>query len=232
MKRLYWFSLILIFLIAACAAPAAVEPAVDNGDGAETAVSTTLDNDTVAYTNDEAGFSIALPADWTIVQATTEEFAQLRRMSGENDALAFLTDDYVQALLASGLQLYAVNEATTSLNSKVPVSVQIIRRDAPSSLSLDEYVADTAHQLGDILELTSTVEQSTVTLGDDEAVQLRYSMQRQTADGAKTEVHNTQYYVINGNDLYIITLEMGQELVADYLATAETAVETFTASGG
>lgn len=231
MKRLYWLSLTLIFLVVACAGPAAVEPAVDvdNEGAGETAVSNTAENGTVAYTNDEVGFSITLPADWKTVEASNEAFAQMRSTVGMDDVL---TDDYVQALLASGLQLYALNEAAPSLDSNVPISIQIIRRDAPASLSLDEYVADTTKQLEDILELTSPLEQSTVMLGEDEAVQLRYAMETQTAVGTKEEVHNTQYYLINGSDLYIITLEMGQDLVDDYLVVGETAVETFQITSG
>ena len=231
MRRLYWLSLILIFLVVACAGPAAVEPAVEEEAG-DTAVSTAAENDTVAYTDDEAGFSITLPAGWTAVEASNEAFAQMRSAVGQNDDMSFLTDEYVQALLASGLQLYALNEAAPSLGSDVPVSIQIIRREAPASLSLDEYVADTTKQLEDILELTSPLEQSTVMLGEDEAVQLRYTKQAQTAAGSKAEVHNTQYYLMNGSDLYIITLEMGQDLVDDYLVVGETAVETFQLTTG
>ncbi len=236
MKRLYWLSLILIFLAAACAGPAAVEPAVEEevGDtavstGSGQTVSTTAENDTVAYTDDEAGFSITLPAGWTIAEGSNEAVAQMRSTVGVDNVL---TDAYVQALLASGLQLYALNGAAPSLGSDVPVSIQIIRRDAPTSLSLDEYVADTTKQLEDILELTSPLEQSTVMLGDDEAVQLRYTKQAQTAAGSKAEVHNTQYYLMNGSDLYIITLEMEQGLVDDYLVVGETAVETFQLTSG
>ncbi len=232
MKRLYWLSLTLIVLLMACAGPAAVEPAVAPDAVEETAVSTTVDNDTVAYTDEEAGFSIALPAGWTTVDASIEAFAQMRSEAGQNGALSSLTDDYVQALLDSGLQLYALSEATTALNSDLPVSIKIIRRAAPVTMSLDEYVTDTATQLEDILELTSALEQAPMLLGNDEAIQLRYSMQMPTAVGTKTEVHNTQYYLIHGSDLYIITLEMGQDLVDDYLAAGETAVETFTISGG
>ncbi len=138
----------------------------------------------------------------------------------------------MQALLASGLELYAFNEDAASVNNPVPASIRVMRLDAPASLSLEEYVAGTAAQLEDIVELTTPLEQSAVILGDDEAIQLRYAMQTQTAVGAKAEVHNTQYYLISGGDLYIITLEMGQDLVDDYLAAGETAVETFQLTSG
>jgi len=232
MKRVYWLSLILIFLIAACAGPAAVEPAVESGDVEDTAVSTSADNemaDMAVYSDEEAGFSITLPSDWVVVEASTEAFAQMRSAVNVDDVL---TDEYVQALINSGLQLYVLNENTTSLNSEMPVSITIIRRDAPTSMSLDEYVTNTATQLEDILALTTPLEQSSVMLGDDEATQLRYAMQTQTAVGTKAEVHNTQYYLINGSDLYLITLEMGQDLVDDYLVVGETAVETFQLTTG
>lgn len=227
MKRLYWLSLLLIIFMVGCVGPAAVEPSVENEEAGETAVSTTANSDMTTYTNEEAGFSIALPADWTTVEASTEAFAQMRGAAGQNNALTFLTDEYVQALLESGLQLYALNEATTTLNSDLPVSLKIMRLDAPKTMSLEAYVTDTATQLDAILELTSALQQAPVMLGDDEAIQLRYSMQMQTDAGSKIEVHNTQYFLINGSDLYIITLEMGQDLVDDYLAAGETAVETF-----
>ncbi|VAW30712.1 hypothetical protein MNBD_CHLOROFLEXI01-4952, partial [hydrothermal vent metagenome] len=142
-------------------------------------------------------------------------------------ANAFLTDDFMQGLLASGLQLYALNGDSGSLSSNMPVSIKIIRKDAPVSLTLAELVADTVNQFGDVLDLTSDIEQAGVMLGNDEAVQVSFSNRVQTAVSSEVETHITQYYLMRDGDLYIITLEMGQELVGTYLASAQTAVETF-----
>lgn len=233
MKRLYWISLILIFMLAACGGSTA-EPSIESSDTTETTVvnDAATTTDSVAYTDADAGFSISLPANWATVEPSAAAFAQIGDTTGQGAALAHLTDDYVQALLASGLQLYALNEDDASLNSAVPVSIQVIRRDAPTSLGLNELVTETAVQLESILDLTSNLEQSSMTLGGSEAIQLRYTTQAQTAVGGTAEIHNTQYYLINDGGLYIITVEMAQTLVNDYLAGAETAVETFQLTSG
>ena len=207
MKPLYWLTLILLMLMVACTGAVAAE----------------VTEETV-YTDEDASFSINLPAEWMAVTASEEGFAQLR---SENDSLSFLTDDFVQALLASGLEMYAVNEAANSLSSSAPVSMKIIRRDAPASLTVVELVADTTNQLDNIVELTSEIDQSTVMLGENEAIQISYAMRVKTAAGNETTVHNTQYYLMRGGDLYIITLEMEQALVDTYLESSRTAVETF-----
>lgn len=227
MKPLYWLTLILLMLMVACTGAVGTEPAASEAVAPDSVVAEVAEE--FVYTDDDASFSINLPAGWTAVTASEEAFAQMR---GENGSPSFLTDEFVQALLASGLQMYAVNEAADSLSSGVPVSVQIIRRDAPVSLTLAELVADTANQLDNIVELTSDIEQSTVMLGEDEAIQISYVVRMKTAAGAETTVHNTQYYLMRGGDLYIITLEMEQALVDTYLESSRTAVETFKISAG
>lgn len=226
MKRLYWILLLLIFLLAGCSG-ATAEPMADNNETTDSNETETAAESLTTYTDATGSFSIALPANWTTVEPSSAAFGQIGDTVGQADAFAYLTDAYVQALLASGLELYALNKDATSLNSSVPVSIQVIRRDAPESLSLDELVNETAVQLEAILDLTSNLEMATTSLAGADAVQLRYTMQAQLADGGSANVHNTQYYLVNNGDLYIITVEMAQSLVGDYLAGVETAVGTF-----
>ncbi len=226
MKRLYWIILLMVMLLAACGGETA-EPLAESSDTTvldETAETETAVTDLTAYTNATGTISLSLPDNWTTVEPSSAAFAEIGDTAG--GALAYLTDEYVQALLASGLELYALNEDDASLSSNVPVSIQVIRRDAPESLALDELVNETAVQLESILDLTSNLEQTSATLAGSEAIQLRYTMQAQLADGGSANVHNTQYYLVNNGDLYIVTVEMAQSLVGDYLAGVETAVET------
>jgi hypothetical protein len=225
MKRLYWLVMILLLFLLGCGGTTA-EPVIESGGSTDAAIVATAETTPLLYTEAD-GFSIALPANWTAVEPSAAAFAQIGGTTGQRDALTFLTEEYVQALLASGLQLYALNQDDASLNSPVPVSIQVIRRDAPTSLTLAELVNETAVQLEAILDLTSALAQSPVTLNGMEAVQLRYTLQAQTAAGGTALVHNTQYYFMQDGDLYIITVEMAQSLVDDYLAGAEMAVETF-----
>jgi hypothetical protein len=224
MKIKYWLGLMVLFLVVACAGPNEVEPSVSSAEGLSDP-SVAAQAEGTLYASSDADFSITLPAEWAVAEATTADFAQMRdSVTGAN---AFLTDDYMQGLLSSGLQLYALNGDSGSLSSSMPVSIKIIRRDAPASLTLSELVADTVNQFDDILDLTSDIEQVDVRLGNDDAVQISFSNRVKTAVSSEVETHITQYYLMRDGDLYIITLEMGQELVGTYLAAAETAVETF-----
>lgn len=225
MKRLYWLTLLLILMLAACGGTTA-EPSAENSETAVTNETETA-AELTTYSNAAGSFGIALPDNWTTVEPSSAAFAQIGETVGQADAFAYLTDAYVQALLASGLELYALNEDAASLNSSVPVSIQVIRRDAPESLTLDELVNETAVQLESILDLTSDLSLTSTTLAGSDAVQLSYTVQSQLADGGSANVHNTQYYLVNNGDLYIITIEMAQSLVGEYLAGVETAVETF-----
>ena len=217
-KIKYGLSLLVLFFAVSCAGSTAVEPSLSNVEDVNNSAAAAQVEDSL-YASSNADFTIGLPDEWAVAEATTASFAQMR--DGVAGASAFLTDDFMQGLLDSGLQLYALNGESASLNSPVPVSIKIIRRDAPVSLTLAELVADTVNQYDDILDLTSAIEQTDVMLGEDEAVQISFS----NRDAA--EMHTTQYYLMRDGDLYIITLEMGQELVGTYLASAETAVETF-----
>ena len=224
MKKLLFLCSLLLFIVVACSAPAEAEPSLNEAD--EPAV---LAEEDTTYSNSVADFSIALPSEWVAAAATTTAFADLRVAAGNQaDGLAFLSDAYVQGLIASGTELYALH--LDSLNGDVPISLNISRGAAPVSISLDELVADTVAQLKDIVELNSDIEQTTVMLGEDEAIQISYSMQVKTAVGAETAVHNTQYYVVNDGNLYMITLAMGQDLVADYLTSSRAVAETFQVS--
>ena len=223
MKKFYLFSLMMILLVVACAGPTAVEPAASDAVALEDVSSTSNVAETL-YANEEANFSIALPSEWLVAEATVDGLSQMR---SENGALSFLTDDFAQALIANGLQLFALNSDSNTVNNGIPASIKVIHRDAPTSLTLEELVADTTNQLKNIVELTTAIEQTSVMLGNDEAVQISYSMMVDTTVGAEAEVHNTQYYVMKDGDLYILTVEMGQELVDAYLESSRTVAETF-----
>ncbi|VAW29853.1 hypothetical protein MNBD_CHLOROFLEXI01-1370, partial [hydrothermal vent metagenome] len=114
MKIKYWLSLMVLFLVVACAGPNAVEPSASSVESSSDSSISAQAEETL-YASSDADFSITLPTEWAVAEATTADFTQMRdSVAGAN---AFLTDDFMQGLLASGLQLYALNGDSGSLSS-------------------------------------------------------------------------------------------------------------------
>ncbi len=189
---------------------------------------TELDNGDILYVNTEAGFSIALPPEWFVLDLSSDDFSEmLGLVAGQNESLSFFSEDYVQALVASGMKFYAVQGDVNSLSNPIPISINILQQEVPPGLSLDQLVAVTAAQLESIFDLTSEMEQAPVMLGAEEGVMVSYSMGLVTAVGVEAEARNTQYFIAGDDYVFIVTLGMGTDLVDEYLESSRTAVETF-----
>ncbi|MEZ4590743.1 MAG: hypothetical protein R3D55_06320 [Chloroflexota bacterium] len=195
---------------------------------ASSLVRTELDSGDVLYEQTEAGFSLTLSPDWLVLDLTVDDFAQmLSLVGGQNDSLAFFTEDYFETIVASGIRFYAINETVDSLSSPVPISINILLQEETFGLTLEEFMAVNVSQIGNFFDLTSEIGQELLMLGDLEVGRLSYTVNLITALGIESEVSNTQYIVFTDDGIYIITLGMGIELVESYQESARTAVETF-----
>ncbi len=191
-------------------------------------VRTQLDSGEILYTNSEAGFSIELPSEWFVIDLSGDDFSQMVELVvGQNESMSFLSEDYFQSLASSGMKFYAVQGDAESLSNPVPISINILRQETDFGLNLEEFVALNVGQFESIFDLTSEIEQTPLMLGNDESIRLSYTMNLVTAVGIETEVLNTQYLIISGGKIYVVTVGMGIELAGEYLEPARAIAETF-----
>lgn len=191
-------------------------------------IETPLESGDVLYEVTTEGFSFTLPPEWVVLDLTTDDFAAMMGAVGEqNDSLSFLSTEYAQALIASGMRFYALNTSPDSLDSGNPISINVISEELPFELTVEEYAAFAVGQLEKIFDLEGQIEQTAVTVGKMESVQLVYTAQIVNAVGIPIESLNTQYVFIRDGRAYFVTLGVLTELADQYLESVREAAETF-----
>lgn len=189
---------------------------------------TELDNGDILYVDTEVGYSITLPSEWLVFDLSSDDFSRMLGMvAGQNESLSFFSEEYAQTLAASGMKFYAVQGDAESLSNPVPISINVLRQETDFGLDLEDFVALNVGQFESIFDLTSEIEQTSLMLGNDESIRLSYTMNLVTAVGIETEVLNTQYLIISGGKIYIVTVGMGIELAGEYLEPSRAIAETF-----
>ena len=187
-----------------------------------------LDDGSTRYTVAEDGFSIELPTDWQVADLNSMQFsAALDGLADANEENEIFGNQFFQNLVASGIRFYALNTADPTLLTSTPPSINIIRQELPIEFTLDEYVQLNVDQIGDFLDVRSEIEANPLTLGDNDAYQMRYSVGLNDPFGNPLELLNTQYLLIEDRTAYVVTLVTPVDFAEDTLAEFTTSAETF-----
>lgn len=195
---------------------------------ASSLVQTELDSGNILYEQMEVGYSIVLPSDWLVLDLTGEDISQMvEEVAAQNESNAFLSQEYVQTIAASGTGFFAVDMSVDSLSDPVPVSINIISQEMEFAPSLEVIMAANAVQIETFFDLTSEVGQQLVMVGELEAAQLSYRLKLVTALGVESEVANTQYIFVENGEIHVVTVSMGVDLVDENQEDARSFAETF-----
>lgn len=192
-------------------------------------VETKLDNGEVLYQLPAEGFSMTLPPDWHVVDMNTKDAAELFEIMSDNEQLkAIYSDAYFQQLAVSGIEFYAMNVGEDSLKGMIPATINVFQQNLRSEPTLEQFVDSNISQLQEFFNLTSEIEQETVTFGDKEAIRLTYVAANVDPYGRTIMAKNSQYLLLDGSTAYVITLFMPEELAADYQTAFQANAETFS----
>jgi hypothetical protein len=191
-------------------------------------IETPLKSGDVLYEIIDGGFSFSLPPEWTVLDLNADNFADMMGAVGEqNDSLSFLSSDYAQTLLASGMKFYAINSDPESLNSGNPFVINVITEELPFELTASQYAAIAVGQLEQVFDLQSPIEETSITMDEEEIARLAYTAQIVNVMGIPIDVVNTQYIVIHEGYSYIVSVSVLADYADQYLEPARAAAETF-----
>lgn len=201
--------------VAATAAPAMIQTELETGE--------------MLYELPAIGFAMTLPADWQVVDLEKLDMAEIFGSVAErNEQMESLfSSEAMQNLVAAGIRFYAINVSSESLSSSPPATVNLALEELPFALDAGQYATVAVAQIEKFFDLTSDIEQDVVALGDGEAARVRYTMNMVDTLGQSIEVLNTQYIVVDGMTVYIVTLSMPVGLVDDFWQPYAAAVERF-----
>lgn len=192
-------------------------------------IQTELETGAMLYELPAIGFAMTLPADWQVVDLEKFDMAEIFGSVAErNEQLESLfSSDSMKNLVAAGIRFYAINVSSESLSSSPPATINLALEELTFALDAGQYATVAMAQIEKFFDLTSDIEQDVVALGDGEATRVRYTMNLVDALGQSIEVLNTQYIVIDGMTVYIVTLSMPVGLVDDFWQPYAAAVESF-----
>ena len=140
------------------------------------------------------------------------------------------SSEQMNAFVAAGIKLYAVNTSVESLGSENPLVINVLRQELPIKLSLEVYVEANLAQLESFLDLTSEVSTSDIPLGSVPSTAIFYTANIPTLTGATVELANIQYLLIDPDDAqlaYVVTVGMPVSLVESLGGEAIAIAETF-----
>ena len=156
----------------------------------------------------EAGFSIAVPKSWLSVD---QESAKSTRTSNPRlrSAIQTLTQPHTP------VQLIAVAPAD---RGAFAANMNVIETRVPGKLSFDDLVKNEAKQIK-LASAVDDLEQDTVELPAGRALQLTYRV--------KARGYVRQYFVKNGNELYVLTYTASLETGPHYAPIFDRSAHTF-----
>ncbi len=149
----------------------------------------------------DKGFAMTLPDGWTRIDLSSADLGSLMAAAGEtNPELAKALTSQMQALVASGLVLFALGpDATAGTNLNV---LQI-----PSAgLTLDLLEQVNTPQVRSLASGDVTVERVKLPAGD--AIHYVYALPMQ---GVEKPVSINQYILVGGGEAYIVSITGGVE---------------------
>lgn len=191
-------------------------------------IETELDSGNTLYELPESGFSFELSPEWAVIDLTAEELSDvLGAVVEQNESLSFLSTEYAQNLVASGIRFYAINTVPESLASGGPFTLNVVVEELPFGLTAERYANLAVGQLEQLFDLETAVEQTPVTVGGEASVRLVYPLEIVTALGVPVDIVNTQYIFVNEGRAYIVTASVLTELAEAYLEPVRAAAETF-----
>jgi hypothetical protein len=183
----------------------------------------------VFYENPTEGFAIVLPDTWQQIELDREMFeASLKSVMDQNPQLAAVSGGSLCCQMASGLKFYAADRGSDSDQAcPCAATINIVRMDLKMAISLDEVVPALVSGLEQTVDTIGPVAQRRVQLSAGDAEEVRYAAELRHPDGKKVISAVTQYLIVKGRDIYIVSLNTTKEHEERYFPIFEAIGKSF-----
>lgn len=171
------------------------------------------------------GFSVALPASWADERDRGRLMREVRRLAGDDPALAAMID----GLLAAGngnvaVKMIAFDLAPSSLRSGFATNLNVVAER--TGLPLAQWRAQALKALLEVDFVVQPVWWRAVTLPAGKAVRLTYRA-RFTVRGTRLDTAITQYALVQKGTAVVLTYTTLPKLAKSYRPTFERSAKSF-----
>ncbi len=190
-------------------------------------VTSTLDSGWTLYTKEVDGFAIALPPDWLQFDFDPKTIdAALQRVQKQNPELGKLLTEQARQATATGIKLLAYDLSSTGKTTGFTVNMSVARADMPYPHSLDTIVSMIVEQSEKMSTVVKPIKTEHVSLeaGDAQRIQVT---QKVNVGGKSMTLTSTEYMLIGGESLYLVTLTTPPDLLNKYDPTFKQIAESF-----
>jgi hypothetical protein len=202
-------------------------PAAEKGrTGA--AATATVEPGWTLYSDEVEGFSINVAPKWKRIDVDPETIdSALSVVADQNPGFKSMLSEQVRSLTSAGVKFFAVDLAPEALGTGLATNMNVIRQTPPAKVSLDMFAEINTGVLENLDTVVGPVSHKRVNLGGTAAEKVTYGMEIKTASGKTVQMAGTQYYVLSGKDVYIITLCTSVDQAADYAPVFEKIAQSF-----
>ena len=183
-----------------------------------------------SYTNQEAGFTIALPSDWNAIPFDSETLnAGMDKLRESQPELVQAIDPQVRSLIQSGvIKFFAGKPADgTAIRGNLLVSMNIARQPIPASVTIDQFMEASIKTLKALPQSAGAITPEPVTLPAGDARRIQYSLNLNGPDGTPITVTITQYMLVYDSAAYILSFQAEKETAQQQAATFEQIAQSF-----
>ena len=192
-------------------------------------LSSTLATGWILYEKPIDGFAIALPPAWKQIDMDLQTIDAMIKFYKETDPQMADLMEKSRSSVSAGLKFMAFDLAPGSRTKNYLTNVTVEKSRLQAEISLNVYVQIVAGQMENMASVVKPISHRRVTFAGGEAEQLQYDVVfKLVAETVK--IHITQYVVIQGKDIYVLSLAVQADQSYKYTSTFEKIAQSFRLS--
>jgi hypothetical protein len=192
------------------------------------AITSPYGSDWTLYTNERDGFAVALPPQWAQINLDPDMLeAGLKTWQDQNPDLPKDFGDQARRAAASGMKFMGFDMSSAGRRASFQVNVNVMRMDLPRAWSLDYAVSQIMQQLDNVATIAKPLQHQRVQLKAGEAEKLQLTQQLTLLSGQDLKVEGTQYYFVQGNSLYVLSLVAPTKYSQNYTELFQQITDSF-----
>ncbi|KAB8143312.1 hypothetical protein F8S13_09840 [Chloroflexia bacterium SDU3-3] len=163
------------------------------------------------------GFAVALPPEWEQIDLSDPNLtSSLNDVLKNNPELGEQFQGQVESMAQAGIKFFAFDASADGTKDNFTTNINIIKQAIGMEMPIETIEQANIEQIKSALK-TEDIESTRMTLPAGEAVMLRYTPTMATgAEGTSTTASITQYIIMAGTDMYVISLTTGPDRTEEY----------------